>query len=412
MSVENHQELYQKITRFVANNQLLDRLESRIHEFNPLKVLKVEQFEIRHSNILAWLLDPNENHSLGDIVFKKLVAEILCGDVQTRNHGLQITDILLGSFHDAEVLREWRNIDILVISRKNNFILFIENKVHASLGDHQLQKYLNIIRETYPSIQHIIPVFLTLSGEEAPHPEYYSFSHTDILTILKAVLDSNKDKMNEKIYDFISYYTKTLEVLTMQDEQLISLCREIYKHHREAIDTIIKYGAVSTSTLNQATEMLKATITVIDHSKNPDFHLSDSEYWFLPDALKDLPQLIQPWKSPFPISYFFAAEEKRLLLILEVGPIKDGQLRVNLLNHIAQNNSGELFKLKATALTNLNGRYTRLRSKSIEITDWSDTDHVFERMNSLMKEFRFNEVNKVLDSILKGFHLGKVNEKI
>ncbi|WP_442956647.1 PD-(D/E)XK nuclease family protein [Planococcus sp. PAMC 21323] len=27
-----------------------------------MKVLRVDQFEIRHSNILAWLLNPNEMH--------------------------------------------------------------------------------------------------------------------------------------------------------------------------------------------------------------------------------------------------------------------------------------------------------------------------------------------------------------
>lgn len=409
---KNPQDLYQKITRFVANNQLLDRLDSTLNEFNPIRVMKVDQFEIRHSNILAWLLNPKENHSLGDMVFKKLFAEILCGDVIIKNHGLQITDILLGSFHDAEVLREWRNIDIVVISKKNSLVLFIENKVHAGLADHQLQKYLNIIRLSYPSIQHVIPVFLTLSGEEAPHSEYYSFSHTDILAILRAILESNKDKMNEKIIDFISYYTKTLEVLTMQDEQLISLCRELYKHHREAIDAIIKYGVVSTSTLNQATDILKSNIALIDHSVNPDFYLSDTEFWFLPNNFgNSLPKLLNSWRSPYPISYFFAAEEKRLLLILEVGPIQ-GTLRLNLLNHIAKTNSSGFFKVKASALTNMNGRFTRLRSKNIEIDDWSDSDHVFERMTSLMKQFQFNEVNTALEGILSGFFLGEGNDKI
>ncbi|MEK5182696.1 MULTISPECIES: PD-(D/E)XK nuclease family protein [Paenibacillus] len=410
---KNPQELYQKITRFVANNQLLDRLDSTLNEFNPIKVMKADQFEIRHSNILAWLLNPKENHYLGDMVLKKIFAEILCGDVIIKNHGLQITDVLLGSFHDADVLREWRNIDIVVISKKNNLVLFIENKVYAGLADHQLQKYLNIIRESYPSIQHVIPVFLTLSGEEAPHSEYYSFSHTDILAILRAILELNQDKMNEKIFDFISYYTKTLEVLTMQDEQLISLCRELYKHHREAIDAIIKYGVVSTSTLNQATDMLKINIAITDHSNHPDFHLSDKEFWFIPTSLKvNMPQIVGSWKSPYPFSYFFAAEEKRLLLILEVGPIKDGQLRVDLMNHIVQNDIGNLFRIKANALTNMNVKFTRLRSKNIEIDDWSDADHVFERMNSLMNQFQFIEVNNVLEGILKGFHLGQVNDKI
>lgn len=413
MSVENQQELYQKITRFIANNQLLDQLNSKINEFNPFKVLKVDQFEIRHSNILGWLLDSNENHFLGDLVFKKLTAEILCGDVMVKNHSLQITDILLGSFYDSEVLREWRNIDILVVSKKNNLILFIENKIHAGLADHQLDKYVNIIRAAYPSIQHVIPVFLTLSGEEAPHSEYYSFSHESILSILKSILELNQDKMNEKIFDFISYYTKTLEVLTMQDEQLISLCREIYKHHKEAIDAIVKYGAVSTSTLNQAIEMLKGNIAIIDHTYNPDFHLSDTEHWFLPEALKAyLPQIIGSWKAPYPISFFFAAEEKRLLLILEVGPIKNGQLRVDLVNQIARNNDDNLFKINANALTNMNARFTRLRSKNIEIDDWSDADHVFERMNYLINQFKFVEVNEAIEGILKGFTLGQIEEKI
>jgi hypothetical protein len=413
MSDENNQELYQKITRFVANNQLLDRLDSKLNDFNPFKVLKVDQFEIRHSNILAWLLDPNENHSLGDLVFKKLSAEILCGDILTKNHGLQITDILLGSFHDAEVLREWRNIDILFVSKKNNFILFIENKVHAGLGDHQLQKYLDIIRSAYPSIQHVIPVFLTLSGEEAPHSEYYSFSHIGILDILKAILESNQDKMNEKIFDFISYYAKTLEVLTMQDEQLINLCREIYKHHREAIDAIVKYGTVSTSTLNQAIDMLKDNISIIDHSVHPGFHLSDKEHWFIPESIRNyMPEIIGSWKSPYPFTYFFAAQEERLFLILEVGPIQDGQLRINLLNHIVQNDSANLFKMRTSALTNMSARFTKLRTRGVDIEDWSDADHVFERMSSLLNEFKFNEVNAAIEGILRGFHLGQTNSKI
>lgn len=48
----------------------------------------------------------------------------------------------------------------------------------------------------------------------------------------------------------------------------------------------------------------------------------------------------------------------------------------------------------------------------MDIEDWSDADHVFERMNFLMNEFKFNEVNTVLDGILRGFNLGQPNIKI
>jgi hypothetical protein len=43
-------------------------LHQKFHQFNPLKVLRVDQFEIRHSNVLAWLFDPNENHMLGSFL--------------------------------------------------------------------------------------------------------------------------------------------------------------------------------------------------------------------------------------------------------------------------------------------------------------------------------------------------------
>ncbi|MUT65225.1 PD-(D/E)XK nuclease family protein [Paenibacillus sp. NEAU-GSW1] len=412
--MNNDQDIFQQINRFVVNNQMLEQLESKINEFNPFSVLKVDHFEIRHSNILAWLLNPKDNHFLGDLVLKKITAEVLCGAVQIANHNLQVSDILLGSLHDAEILREWRNIDILVVSKKNDFVFFIENKVHAGLAEHQLQKYLQIVKETYPNVKHIIPVYLTLHGDEAPNPEYYSLGHCDILNILKSILDLHNNNMNAKIFDFIHYYTQTLEVLTMQDEQLIKLCKEIYKHHKDAIETIIKYGVTSISTLNQAVEVLKDDLKCIGHGEDAEFFLSDTQYWFIPDTFDQwLPRLTQNWRSPRPITYFFAAEENRLRLILEVGPISDGHLRLQVLNHIVDHDHENLFSIKANALKKVDGSFNKIRTKSIEISDWSDSDHVVERMKKLVEhEFKYHEVNQALQTIFQNFNLGNANDKI
>ena len=35
---------------------------------NLFDILKISRTEIRHSNMLAWLLNPSENHDLGDSV--------------------------------------------------------------------------------------------------------------------------------------------------------------------------------------------------------------------------------------------------------------------------------------------------------------------------------------------------------
>lgn len=53
------------------------RLHQKFHQFNPLKVLRVDQFEIRHSNVLAWLLNPNENHQLGSFFVKRLLSRLV-----------------------------------------------------------------------------------------------------------------------------------------------------------------------------------------------------------------------------------------------------------------------------------------------------------------------------------------------
>lgn len=46
------------------NSLEFQTLNKNLNKFNPLKVLKSSKYEIRHSNILAWLLTPNENYNM------------------------------------------------------------------------------------------------------------------------------------------------------------------------------------------------------------------------------------------------------------------------------------------------------------------------------------------------------------
>lgn len=48
-----------EILSLLDNSIEFEKLHSK---FNPFKILKVDKFEIRHSNMIAWLLDPMENH--------------------------------------------------------------------------------------------------------------------------------------------------------------------------------------------------------------------------------------------------------------------------------------------------------------------------------------------------------------
>ena len=53
------------------------KLDAHFRSFNPLRVLRVDQYEIRHSNVISWLLDPAENHQLDSKVLERFVGELM-----------------------------------------------------------------------------------------------------------------------------------------------------------------------------------------------------------------------------------------------------------------------------------------------------------------------------------------------
>ena len=53
-----------------------ERLELALREPNIFRALAIERREIRHSNFVAYLLDPTENHGLRDIVLRKFLRDI------------------------------------------------------------------------------------------------------------------------------------------------------------------------------------------------------------------------------------------------------------------------------------------------------------------------------------------------
>jgi len=60
------------LEEFLMDIEILEPLERIISEFNVFEALGIIHTEIRHSKVLSWLLDPAENHGLGDYVLKKL----------------------------------------------------------------------------------------------------------------------------------------------------------------------------------------------------------------------------------------------------------------------------------------------------------------------------------------------------
>ena len=148
------------LINFIVNNDKLELVKAKVNRFNPFKILKIEDYEIRHSNVLAWLLNPNGNHNFDDKILKKLLLKILMkpdNDEVLPNTNL-VYKIQNMNIMDICVYREFYNIDLVLVSENQRLVIFIENKVLSGEHSNQLSRYHSIIEDKFPNYT-IIPIF-------------------------------------------------------------------------------------------------------------------------------------------------------------------------------------------------------------------------------------------------------------
>jgi hypothetical protein len=384
------------IDRFLADNPELEELSDRLTTFNIFRTLRIEKAEIRHSNVLAWLLNPEESHSLGDIVLRRVLSNILLqGNANIQ--GISAAKIELMDFADIEILREWRNIDILVIDRTNKLLLLIENKIYSSESRGQLAKYKKAALEAFPSFVPIL-VFLTLTGEESDDiaaDKYISYSHLQILGVLEKIFTQRQSQLPEQVAIFIRQYTDVLRRLTMKDESLVDLCKTIYRRHREAIDLIVECGMSGVG--QQAVEEIL--------SKEGEYEILRSRSHrvdFLPRKWCDIiPENGDPQRGlsrPVSVICFFEFLNKSecLRLIAEVSGMDDTQLRLSCVEKLRQ--AG--FKLLKKA-SNENAKYSRFYSEKMKVSDLTDYEEVSEAAKKLLQDSKteFPQAEKVFREV-------------
>ena len=59
--------------KWLQNNPDIDALRFQLSSLNLFEALNAKDYEAKHSNFLAWLLDPTETHALGSLPFEYFV---------------------------------------------------------------------------------------------------------------------------------------------------------------------------------------------------------------------------------------------------------------------------------------------------------------------------------------------------
>ena len=221
----------------------LERLEDLLADFNLFDVLGIWHREIQHSAFIAWLLDPNGSHRLGDYFLRRFLSEA-AREARDRGVGsISPFDVDGWTLSDVEVTRELHNIDVLVLSRVDGFACLIENKVFSGESAGQLSRYLATVEDEYAELQPF-PVFLTPQGvgpqERADQARYTPLGYETVAELVERVLDTRGSTISSGVAGFLEQYVSTLRrhVLNTSDN-IQELAYQIYNNHQEAIDLII-----------------------------------------------------------------------------------------------------------------------------------------------------------------------------
>ncbi|MFD2726276.1 PDDEXK-like family protein [Hyunsoonleella rubra] len=232
----------QDLNRFVENcKPEFAAIKEELNAFNIFNVLGVQYREIRHSNFLGWLFDPNDSHGLNDTILKTLLQHLNKLDAL---RGSDLGSFLLKDVSTTQVYRESvHNIDILIVNEQLGFVITIENKIYAEFSEHQLAKYYDYIEQNYNHLN--TRVYLTLTPlENNSHlgfdlgEMYTNINYTAIVTILEEnqeLIDAAKPTVKESISQYISMVQKDITKTSKE----VALAKEIYKNYKKEIDFII-----------------------------------------------------------------------------------------------------------------------------------------------------------------------------
>ena len=223
----------QALKEFLLDIQCLDELIPWTGKFNLFDVLKVARNEIRHSNMLSWLLDPRENHGIGDAFLKGVLQVLVKNDNKDR---YDVFKVMLSDMQSFSVYREWRNIDILLVSQEEKIVLAIENKVGTHEHSNQLNRYRKVLEEEYASYQRFY-VLLTPDGElPSDEVNWDNLSYVDIVELLEELVE--RYPLQTDVELMIKNYIEVVRRDIVEDHQLIEICNKIYNKHRKALDLI------------------------------------------------------------------------------------------------------------------------------------------------------------------------------
>lgn len=228
----------QEIEKTIENiSTKVEKKEELDANKNLFCILGVQDFEIRHSNFLAWMFRDNKQFFYEFLTNKKILdlskekAKNIC--------------------NSCDVIREYnedtfgRSIDIVIDCPNEKFVIVIENKIYSDEGENQLSDYYLFIEQSKRFSGYTKKyIYLTLNGDvpysEEDRKHYVSVSYNSILDILTKIDCYKKNKKYKDYKDII--IEDYIDILKDKTVKVMDRVSEYYKLFDKYKEIMIEVG--------------------------------------------------------------------------------------------------------------------------------------------------------------------------
>ncbi len=233
--------------------------DSRGSAFTVFDVLGTADYEIRHSNVLSWLLDREGNHGKGSSFLEMLWEEI------SREHTVPSC-----TFGNYQVSREGENedekIDLLLVSEEREWIIVIENKLFSPETGDQLDRYFRYIESRYGDIPERFYFYLTPDGispdREEDEARWLPISYQFIRTSVAQFANGN---LSDRIQDFLAQYLEHIDRNVLKGTEKVERQRNVLRRHAKlfhALPFLLNTDSVLKQYDDEEFEQLKSILAV------------------------------------------------------------------------------------------------------------------------------------------------------
>lgn len=266
---------------FVVGNHDLEQLEALLSQFNVFEAIGATRNELRHSDFLAFLLNPRENHGLADAFLKRLLQRAV---VAAGNQDLAVSgiDLDVWDLDDVEIRREWQNLDILILDDAHKLVVVIENKIGTTEHDDQLARYRDLVARTYPK-HAFLGLYLTPEGDVPTDEAYLAVSYKLVRDVVEELAKNRASTLGPDVRVLMTHYAAMLGRHVVMDSEIAELARRIYDKHKDAIDIIIEHRPDKQAEVRAALEEVTAADphVIPEHSVKAYIRLVPKE-WDVP----------------------------------------------------------------------------------------------------------------------------------